>query len=89
MTITVRATFEEGTFKLAQAIELPEGTPVRLSITPEQSGSEVLSDEDEDDLIARGRELVRRARERNFGVSMDVIDREIEQAIQTVRGRQG
>lgn len=34
MSIVVEATFENGTFKLAQPVALPEGTQVRLRITP-------------------------------------------------------
>lgn len=88
MTITVDATFEHGTFKLARPVELPERAKVRLSITPENTGSTDLSDEEQAVLVARGRELVHRARERNRDVSADVVRREIEQAIDTVRQRQ-
>ena len=34
MTITVDATFENGTLKPTQPVGLAEGTPVRLTITP-------------------------------------------------------
>ncbi len=34
MSLVVEATFENGTFKLAQPVALPEGTQVRLTITP-------------------------------------------------------
>ena len=34
MSLIVEATFEKGTFKLAQPVALPEGTQVRLTITP-------------------------------------------------------
>lgn len=34
MTITVDATFENGTFSLVGPVDLPEGTPVRLTVTP-------------------------------------------------------
>ena len=33
MSLVVEATFENGTFKLAQPVALPEGTQVRLTIT--------------------------------------------------------
>lgn len=36
MTITVDATFENGQLKPTEPIALPEGTPVRLTITPKQ-----------------------------------------------------
>lgn len=38
-------------------------------------------------VIARGRELVRQARERNKGVSANVIEREVRQAVSEVRRR--
>jgi hypothetical protein len=38
-------------------------------------------------LFARGRELVRRARERNRGVAADVLEREVGQAVDEVRRR--
>lgn len=38
-------------------------------------------------LLARGRELVRRARERNKGVPAKVIEREVRQAVNEVRRR--
>lgn len=36
-------------------------------------------------LVARGRELVRRARERNRGVPSSVLQREVEEAVAEVR----
>lgn len=38
-------------------------------------------------LLERGRELVRRAQERNRGVSEEAIEREVEAAIEEVRAR--
>jgi predicted DNA-binding antitoxin AbrB/MazE fold protein len=34
MSLVVEARFENGTFKLAKPVALPEGTQVRLTITP-------------------------------------------------------
>ncbi len=34
MTITVEATYENGTLKLGEPLTLAEGTPVRVTITP-------------------------------------------------------
>jgi hypothetical protein len=44
-------------------------------------------EEIENALIERGRELVRRARERNRGVPAQVIEREVRDAVETVRRR--
>ena len=38
-------------------------------------------------LLERGRELLRRAQERNRGVSEEAIEREVEAAIEEVRAR--
>ncbi len=43
MTITVDATYHNGTFKFAQPVSLPEGAKVRLIITPFES-TEALSE---------------------------------------------
>ena len=40
-------------------------------------------------LLAEGKELIRRARERNKGVPARVIEREIREAVRTVRNRRG
>ncbi len=50
MSLVVEATFENGTFKLAQPVALPEGTQVRLTITPVDEDHPV--DEDSDPLDA-------------------------------------
>jgi predicted DNA-binding antitoxin AbrB/MazE fold protein len=34
MTVTVEATYQDGTFKSAQPVSLPDGAKVRLTITP-------------------------------------------------------
>jgi hypothetical protein len=47
-----------------------------------------LAESDRAALIARGRELVKRARARNEGVSARIVRREIQQAVSEVRGRQ-
>ena len=49
MSLVVEATFENGTFKLAQPVALPEGTQVRLTITPVDEDP---VDEDKDPLDA-------------------------------------
>lgn len=87
MTITVDATFKDGALRLTQPVDLPEGAKVRLSITSEDAGGTVANDKDRAALVARGRELIHRARERNYGVPADVIRREIEQEIEAVRRR--
>lgn len=43
------------------------------------------SDAEKEALIARGRELVRRAQERNNGVPAKVIEREVRDAVDEVR----
>jgi hypothetical protein len=47
-----------------------------------------VTDKERQAVIARGRELARAARARNEGVPAEVIDREIQQAIDEVRQRQ-
>lgn len=47
-----------------------------------------LADTDKAAVIARGRELVQRARSRNRGVPARVLEQEVRQAIDKVRGRQ-
>lgn len=42
MSLVVEAKFENGTFKLAQPVALPEGTQVRLTITPVDEGKDPL-----------------------------------------------
>ena len=55
MSLVVEATFENGTFKLAQPVALPEGAQVRLTITPVDEDHPVDEDpvdEDKDPLDA-------------------------------------
>jgi hypothetical protein len=47
-----------------------------------------LSEAEKAELIARGRALVRKARERNKVVPARIIEREVRQAVAEVRGRQ-
>lgn len=47
------------------------------------------SEADKAALLAEGKELLRRARERNKGVPARVIEREIRDAVRAVRNRQG
>lgn len=46
MTITIDATFQEGTFKPAQRVELPEGAQVRLTITSADEHHDLLESAD-------------------------------------------
>lgn len=71
-----------------------EEITTRVSSLPEQGQREVLnfveylSQRDRRTwLLERGRELARRARERNAGVPQEILDREIEAAIEEVRQR--
>ena len=71
-----------------------EEITTRVSSLPEQGQREVLnfveylSQRDcRTWLLERGRELARRARERNAGVPQEILDREIEAAIEEVRQR--
>lgn len=65
----------------------PEGVDLKLEgqvickVTPPLAEAEKLA------LIERGRELVRRARERNRGVPAQVIEREVREAVDEVRQR--
>ena len=46
-----------------------------------------LSDADRDAILQTGWERVRRARDRNKGVPAKIIDREVSEAVEEVRGR--
>jgi hypothetical protein len=63
---------------------LPEGSEVEVTLR--NDAADVLS-ADQSALLARGRELVRRARERNEAVPAAVIEREVAQAVDEVRHR--
>jgi len=43
MTITVDATFENGQLKLKEAVDLAEGTTVRVTITPVEASSDPIA----------------------------------------------
>jgi hypothetical protein len=49
----------------------------------------MLSEAERDAVIARGRELVRRARERNRGMQAKEIQRKVRLAVDEVRGPEG
>lgn len=49
---------------------------------------EELSDPEKSALLARGRELVQRARQRNQGVPARILERDIRKAVTEVRRRQ-
>ena len=63
---------------------LPEGSEVEVRVRGD--AAEGFS-ADQAALLARGRELVRRARDRNQNVPADVIEREVTQAVEEVRRR--
>jgi hypothetical protein len=75
--------FLRGLGTIREPVELVlQGTVVAKLIAPTE-----LSDAETAALIARGRELVRRARGRNAGVPAQVIEREVRQAVDEVRRR--
>jgi hypothetical protein len=78
--------------RFVQALAIaPEGVELELAgqviarLFP--PGRPPLSDAEKAVVIARGRELVRRARERNKGVPAAVVAREVRRAVNAVRRR--
>ena len=68
---------------------LPEGSEVEVTLRRNLSDAADQSSTDQAALLARARELVRRARERNRDVPGDVIERDVARAVDEVRGRSG
>jgi len=65
----------------ANGVELELGGRIIAQLVPP------LSDPEKTELIARGRELVNRARARSRGVSARVLQREVDKAVRPVRRR--
>ncbi len=68
-----------------EGVELELGGKVVCEVLPPHA----LSETERLLLINRGRELARRARTRNEGVPPAVIEREVREAVEEVRGRNG
>ena len=66
-----------------EGLELVLGGDVVCKIV----GPQELTQPQKEALFARGRELVRLARDRNKGVSAREIERDVQQAVDEVRGR--
>jgi len=82
--MTYRGRVKGGVVVLDTADPLPEGAVVDVALHSDTAGDE---SHGRAALIARGRELVRRAQERNRGVAEEVIAAEVDRAIDEVRGR--
>lgn len=82
--MTYRGHVKGGVVVLDEAASLPEGTEVEVTTRTGRAGER---SRDAATLVARGRELVRQARERNRDVPADVIERDVERAVDEVRGR--
>jgi hypothetical protein len=67
----------------------PDGVELRLNgqIVCKVIGPQQLTEAERDAVIERGRNLVRRARQRNQGVPAKVLEREVRQAVDEVRQR--
>lgn len=81
--MTYRGHVEGGVIVLDEASSLPEGAEVEVQLRTDPAALVPAQAV----LLARGRELVRRARERNRDVPDAVIECEIERAVDEVRGR--
>jgi hypothetical protein len=68
----------------AEGVELELNGRVLCKVIPPLQ----FSDAEKAALIQEGRELMRRARERNKGVPARVIEREVREAVKEVRSRQ-
>ena len=66
-----------------QSVELESEGRVICTVTPPDS----LSQPEKAVLLERGRELVRRSRDRNVGIPEEVIEREVRHAVEEVRQR--
>jgi hypothetical protein len=66
---------------------LPEGSEVEVKIRDDAAERAGQRSADQNALLARGRELVYRARERNRGVPSEVIGSEVTHAVDEVRRR--
>jgi hypothetical protein len=68
----------------------PDGVELKLNgkVICKVVSPQHLTTDERDAILARGRELVRRARERNKGVPAKIIEREVQEAVDEVRGRQ-
>jgi hypothetical protein len=67
----------------AEGVELELDGKVVCEVVPPQT----ISPAERAALLLRGRELAQRARARNKGVRARVIEREVQQAVDEVRGR--
>ncbi|HEX6985799.1 MAG TPA: hypothetical protein VF170_10490 [Planctomycetaceae bacterium] len=81
--MTYRGHVKGGVVVLDDPVSLPEGSEVEVTLRPDRPELPA----EQAALLARGRELVRRARERNRGVPADVLEHDVERAIDEVRGR--
>lgn len=67
----------------------PDGVELQLNgkIVCKVVGPHQMTAADRDAIVKRGRELMRQARERNRGVPAKAIRREVQEAVEEVRGR--
>jgi hypothetical protein len=67
----------------------PDGVELELAgqVVCKVISSHQLSDGERDAVLKRGWELIERARQRNQGVPAKIIEREVRQAVNEVRGR--
>jgi hypothetical protein len=67
----------------------PDGVELELNgkIVCKVVGPHQMTAADREAIVKRGRELMRQARERNRGVPAKVIEREVREAVEEVRGR--
>jgi hypothetical protein len=67
----------------------PDGVELELNgkVICKVVGARHLADAERETILERGRELVKRARQRNQVVPAKVLEREVQEAVDEVRGR--